>query len=211
VRSSRRRGPRVATNAIVLIGALSLSGCAAFPLLGAGGLGKSAQSPDPEPSAAVESATPTPSAPPESASASASPAPASQPSTTAGATDCLASKLVNLTFTRPDSGDLPIDGVWVPFQVRVRNECGKDVKAFEFSAEFRDAFGDLILTCGGKVSIAVPGGASRNTAKDTGCTVYPDDPSYQSWTTVRRADLSTSVDISRIVFADGTVESASGV
>ena len=142
--------------------------------------------------------------------------PPSQPATTstrpaASPTDCLASEIVNLKFHRPDPNNLPIDGIWVPFQVKVTNGCSKIVRAFEFSAEFRDAFADRILACGGKVSVMVPIGASRNSPADTGCTVYSDDPSYQSWTTARRSDLTTSVEITRIAFTDGTVESSSGV
>ena len=160
--------------------------------------------------AATGTAVPTPGPTPRPTPEPTTPASDAQAQIDSG-TSCLRSRVVNVEFERPGSGDMAIDGVWVPFQVRVTNDCVKDVKAFEFDTEFRDAFGDLILSCGGKVSVSVAIGASRNTAKDTGCTVFSDDPAYQSWSTVRRADVVTSVEITRIVFADGSVVSSIGV
>ena len=215
-RRLRSRTPARLGAVIALLGAVTtlmtacgLAGQRAFPTLPAlpGILGLESTAKPGPPSLPTSAATPT-----HSSASQPSPTRPSIESALPSPTSCLQARVVNLEFRQPGADEsMPMDGVWVPFQVRVTNTCPSVVTAFEFDTEFTDAFKDPILSCSGKVSVRVPLGASRNTAKDTGCTVYADDPAYQSWTTVRKSDLTVDVTITRMVYADGTVVSSTGV
>ena len=148
-------------------------------------------SPSPSSSAtAPEQATPTPSALPDP-------------------TDCLKREVINLRINK-DGGDYGFGGeIFVEFQVRFTNNCAQEVKAVEYEARFRDAFDDEIMYCFGKVSVKIPVGVSKNSPKDTGCYVGAGEPSYQSWTVVSKADVTSEATVTRVVFKDGSISSRS--
>jgi len=153
---------------------------------------------------AMVQASPSPS-PSATASGEATPTPSALPDPT----DCLKREVINLRINK-DGGDYGFGGeIFVEFQVRFTNNCAQEVKAVEYEARFQDAFDDEIMYCFGKVTVKIPVGASKSSPKDTGCYVGAGEPSYQSWTVVSKADVTSEATVTRVVFKDGSISSRS--
>jgi len=96
------------------------------------------------------------------------------------------------------------DDIFVMNRVSLRNECDKVIRALEYYTSFEDIFGDTILTCSAKDTIKIRPGKSKKSPPDRGCVVRKSNEYFQNWETAKKSDITTSVVVTRVIFADGT-------
>lgn len=120
---------------------------------------------------------------------------------------CLASEAFDVkllknysSYSGPGQGE----DVFAQSRERFTNNCGKPIKAFEYGTMWEDEFGDLLLNCTQKARARIKPGGTHTTPPNRGCTVGSYDEDFQSFNDGRVRDFNISVEVDRIVFADGT-------
>lgn len=123
------------------------------------------------------------------------------------AVDCLAGRVFALRILKDYSqfsGQGRGDDIWVEHRVKLTNNCGKPIKAVEYTSGFDDVFDERILNCTAKMSKAIGVGKSVVSPTNRGCLVSTYDEYFSNWDVANKGDLTTSVTAKKIIFKDGS-------